>query len=146
MQGMAQAVRFGARLDWIPSWGTTGQLPIGQTLLADGLKAVFTAYTAYCLSVDFDPVLAGAGNCDSHIRTLSIHWNFGNEYYLGWIAIVLLVGLVFAEPAAYEGLRNAEGLDAFTLGVDTTDADVDGARVLRLATLKFEHNFEVITK
>ena len=151
VQGMAQAVLLGgARLDWVPglSFGSKSNhlsAPVStavmlQTLLADALKGAFTAYTAYGTSVHFDPVLTGASQCYSNNRTLALHWYFGNEYKLGWIAIVLSIGFgglalyavwYLRTRARIKGLNALKVVDAFKLGVNTEDVEVEGGdRVL----------------
>ena len=140
VQGMAQAVRLsGMRLDWVKSFGFgTGGSPVPapvmlQTLLADALKGALTAYTSYATSVHDRPALTGASQCYSNNRTLSLHWHFGNEYKLGWIAIVLSVmfGLLAMCTACYlytqERIRGVDALnvvDAFKLGGDAVDVEV----------------------
>ena len=151
VQGMAQAVRLGgARLDWVQSVGFgTGGYPVPapvmlQTLLADALKGALTAYTTYAISAQLDPALTGAQRCHSNNRTLSLHWHFGNEYNLGWIAIGLSIvfgGLAIGLSIMFRGLalcavwnlRTLERIkgpdvlkvvDAFKLGVYTKDVKV----------------------
>jgi hypothetical protein len=151
VQGMAQAVRLGgARLDWVYArldWVQNGTLryPVPapvmlQTLLADALKGALSAYTDYAISSGhLDPALTGASRCHSNNRTLSLHWHFGNEYNLGWIAIGLSIGFGALAMYAVWHLRTLERIkeldalkvvDAFKLGV-TMDVEVeDGDRVL----------------
>lgn len=140
VQGMAQAVRLGAHIDWVPSFGFgTGGYPVPapvmlQTLLADALKGALTAYTGYAISAHFKPALIGAHQCYSNNRTLSLHWHFGNEYNLGWIAIVL--SIVFGGLAMYavwylrtreriKGLNALKVVDAFKLGVYAAESQAD---------------------
>ena len=140
VQGMAQAVRLGgARLDWVESFGFgTGGYPVPapvmlQTLLADALKGALSAYTGYGISVHFNPALTGARQCHSNNRTLQLHWFFGNEYNLGWIAIGL--SIVFGGLAMFavwhlrtreriKGLDALKVVDAFRLGVGMANVEV----------------------
>ena len=141
VQGMAQAVRLGgARLDWVRSnvqWFHSGNggYPVSaavmlQTLLADALKGALSAYTTYAASVHLNPALIGARQCHSHNRTLSLHWYFGNEHKVGWIAIVLSIGIgvlaMYPPVRAVCNLRTRKRIkgpnalkvvDAFKLGV-----------------------------
>lgn len=135
VQGMAQAVRLsGTRLDWVQSFGFgTGGYPVSapvmlQTLLADALKGVLTAYTSYAIAVHYYSAFTGASQCYSNNRMLSLQWHFGNEYNLGWIAIWL--SIVFGGLAMYtvwhlhmqrriKGLDVLKVVDAFKLGVVT---------------------------
>jgi hypothetical protein len=143
VQGMAQAVRLGGtRLDWVqrPGSGTgTGGYPVPapvmlQTLLADALKGALTMYTNYAISVHLKPALTGARQCHSNNRTMALHWHFGNEHNVGWIAIGL--SIVFGGLALYvvwhlrtqkERIKEFDALkvvDAFKLGVKTADVEV----------------------
>jgi hypothetical protein len=147
MQGMAQAVRLGgARLDWVQSFGFgTGGYPVPapvmlQTLLADALKGVLTAYTSYAISVHFDPVRTGAHQCHSNNRTLSPHWHFGNEHNLGWIAIMLSLAFGFLAMYAVLHLRTQKkikGLDALKV-VDAFKLGVDAAAEVKVLKVKDE--------
>jgi len=137
VQGMAQAVRLsGTRLDWVQSFGFgTRGYPVPahemlQTLLADALKGALTAYTSYAASVHYHPARTGASQCYSNNRTLALHWHFGNEYKLGYIAIGL--SIVFGGFAMcivcrlhrkkrIKGLDALKVVDAFKLGVDADD-------------------------
>ena len=146
VQGMAQAVSLsGTRLDWVPSFSFgTGGSPVPaavmlQTLLADALKGTLSAYTAYAISVNINSTLTGASTCYSNNRTLSLHWHFGNEYNLGWIAIGLSIGFgglaLFVvwhlrTPPRIKGLNALEVVDAYKLGVNTVDVEVKDDSVL----------------
>ncbi|KAJ7476704.1 hypothetical protein FB451DRAFT_1557478 [Mycena latifolia] len=90
--GIAQAVRFGATLD-ATSDGYPRAADILQTLIADGLKAALTAqYTEDCWQhgPDVQACLAvGISICNSHSRTVQQHWRFGDDHFLGILAIAL---------------------------------------------------------
>ncbi|KAJ7166346.1 hypothetical protein C8R43DRAFT_1232395 [Mycena crocata] len=114
IQGMTEATRLGARLDWdFPlgkpaappgNYANSGNTSIPymlQTLIADGVKAALTAYTLRWVELDEDPdqdpvTVLGAsvtgGSCSANNRTLSQHWRFGNGI-LGIIAIGQSVGI-----------------------------------------------------
>ena len=153
VQGMAQSVRLSStRLDWVPSFGFgTGGYPVPaavmlQTLLADALKGTLSAYTAYATVNALKPdhtlinsTLTGARTCYSNNRTLSLHWRFGNEYNLGWIAIGLSIGFgglaLFAvwhlrTRERIKGLNALKVVDAYKLGVNTADVEVEDGTVL----------------
>jgi len=98
LKGMAQSVRGGGNLNVndIPQWQTWWGITIAptstvlQTLLADGGKAALTMFNEY---FSFNQGLAGFSVCDNNNRNVNAHWTFGNQHNLGWIAIVLTVGV-----------------------------------------------------
>ncbi|KAK6972157.1 hypothetical protein R3P38DRAFT_2812510 [Favolaschia claudopus] len=134
VQGMAAAVEEGAHLVYDPALGGGVDVHIlVETLLADALKGVFTAYMMYSQTVGLDPARTGAGICFSGNRT--------DEYYLGWIAIVfsIVIGLIALGAAVclrfkprVKGIDLLQVADAFTLGVHTTDTDIDHWQRFRL--------------
>ena len=149
VQGMAQAVLLsGTRLDWVPSFSfETGGYPqvtaaaMLQTLLADALKGTLTAYNTYAVinRTLLNSTRTGTSTCFSNNRTLSLHWHFGNEYKLGWIAIGLSIGFGGLALCAVwhlrsrkriKGLNALKVVDAYKLGVNTTDVEVEDDKVL----------------
>ena len=154
VQGMAQAVHLGdARLDYVPPYfGGNSNFPAWpmrvdtptmlEVLLADALKGVLTSYTFYALVMGFDPAHINASQCHNNARYLMLLWHFGNEHNLGWIGIALSMG--FGGLALYavwhlrtrvrfKGLNALKVVDAFKLGVDKDDVEVeDEDRVLYL--------------
>lgn len=149
MSGIAQAIQLGARLDWSPDtdpltfWNIPSPVPTTaqmlQTLIADGIKAVLTGYTSYWVRVQPH----GAQNeCTSNNRTVAQHWRFANDHNLGWLAVILTVGFGCFALGVVWYLRNRPRMkgfdpllvvDAFKLGLDTTDAKIEGAeQVLRV--------------
>ena len=145
VQGMAQAVSLGGtRLDWVPSFSfenghSVTAAAMLQTLLADALKGSLTAYNTYSVAVKINPTLlnstrTGTSTCFSDNRTLSLHWHFGNEYRLGWIAIGLSIGFGGLALCAVAHLRSRERIkglnalkvvDAYKLGVNTANVEVN---------------------
>lgn len=145
IQGMAQAVRLGARLhpQSAPYLLPTGfYLPstdqILQTLIADGVKAALTEYTEYCGPIDRSVVpecsAVGVTMCNSQNRTVQQHWRFGDEHFLGIPAIVLSLG--FGSFALYvvwklrnrprvKGVDLFKVVDGFKMGLDTTNHQAD---------------------
>jgi hypothetical protein len=95
-------------------------------------------YTNYAISVHLKPALTGAHQCHSNNRTMALHWHFGNEHNVGWVAIGL--SIVFGGLALYvvwhlrtqkpeEKIKEFDALkvvDAFKLGVKTADVEVKG--------------------
>jgi hypothetical protein len=92
VQGIADIVASGATLPYQGSWcrpwaivnipTMTNAL---QVILADGAKAYCTGFIVWY-----------KGACNSKNCTVQVHWKFGNEYHLGWVAIIAtsLTGLL----------------------------------------------------
>ncbi|KAJ6520723.1 hypothetical protein B0H19DRAFT_1066542 [Mycena capillaripes] len=140
VQGMAEAIRLGALLDGdFTTWAdenlayrvNTNPSPsaIVQTLIADGLKGTLTAYTAWADSVGQNETLTGVDVCNSHNRTTNKHWRFGNDHYLGCVAIALEFGFgMFAlwvvwtswKRTRMKGFDPLQVVDAFKMGSETS--------------------------
>ncbi|KAE9388608.1 hypothetical protein BT96DRAFT_429675 [Gymnopus androsaceus JB14] len=128
VQGMAQAINLGARLD--TNYGNTQPAAISDTaqmlqvLIADGIKGAVTAYTDIVCSTGCS--FPSGQVCDSNNRTIQQHWRFGNEHNLGWLAIILTIG--FGLAAVYmvwylrkrpyiRGIDPLKIVDAFDMGM-----------------------------
>ncbi|KAJ7466419.1 hypothetical protein FB451DRAFT_1369659 [Mycena latifolia] len=129
VQGLAQAVRLGARLDATSS-GYPTAADILQTLIADGLKAALTQYSVDCSSDETRCSAAGISVCNSHNRTVQLHWRFGDDHYLGILAIAL--NFVFGSYALWvvwrvrkrrrvKGIDPFKIVDGFKMGLDTSE-------------------------
>ncbi|KAJ7130997.1 hypothetical protein C8R44DRAFT_978101 [Mycena epipterygia] len=149
VQGMAQAIQFGAHLDWdftlwdpaAPNGANAGAKDTEQmlqALIADGVKAALTGYVRYCgTRLSTKPELMGVAACTSKNRTLSLHWRFGNEHYLGILAIIHTLGLcliaLFVACVVFKQLRVRDfdpfrGVDAATLVMDKHLREIDPSR------------------
>jgi hypothetical protein len=151
LQGMAQAVHFGSNIDindfpqtWTIRFIPTVASMVVQTLLADGGKAALTRFNDYFSSHHKD--LAGFSVCNNNNRTVKPHWRFGNQYNLGWIAIILTAGMGFLaivsvmwftrRPRIW-GIKPLEVAHAFLLGrVVTEDGIREGRQVLSIREVR----------
>jgi hypothetical protein len=146
LTGIGQAVRLGASLspppDGYPFPPASGRYPGGvvvlnaarvlETLLADGVKAALSYYGEYCLTDPPHCEAVGIQLCNSQNRTVQEHWRFGDNYYLGILAIML--NLVFGLYALWVLWRvwkrpRVDGIDPFKI--------VDGCKI-GLATANLE--------
>ncbi|KAJ6494563.1 hypothetical protein C8R45DRAFT_927743 [Mycena sanguinolenta] len=138
VQGMVQAISLGALLSGdFTEWADnnvnyrTNTNPttstIVQTLIADGLKGSLTAYTAWADGVGLNQTLTGVGVCNSHNRTTNKHWHFGDDHYLGCVAIALELGFGFFalwvvctswNKTRLKGFDPLKVVDAFKMGED----------------------------
>jgi len=149
LQGMAQAVHLGGKLDvsngrlFRPQTYALRVTPTSavlQVLLADGGKAAFNGYFSSRIRQHED--LAGVSVCNSNNRSVSPHWKFGNQYNLGWVAIIWTIGMgVLAIVAAIwftrrPGIRGIKPLEvayAFELArVVMVDGIKEGSQVLSI--------------
>ncbi|KAF7374097.1 hypothetical protein MSAN_00290800 [Mycena sanguinolenta] len=141
VRGMVQAINLGALLsgdfvEWEDNSGnyrrntspTTST--VVQTLIADGLKGTLTAYTAWADSVGLNETLTGVGVCNSNNRTTNKHWRFGDDHYLGCVAIALELGFGFFalwvvwtswNKTRLKGFDPLHVVDAFKLGRDVSE-------------------------
>ncbi|KAJ6494565.1 hypothetical protein C8R45DRAFT_927745 [Mycena sanguinolenta] len=138
VQGMAEAIRLGALIsgDFTEWAGNSSKYrmntnpttsTIVQTLIADGLKGSLTAYTAWADGVGLNQTLTGVGVCNSHNRTTNKHWHFGDDHYLGCVAIALELGFGFFalwvvctswNKTRLKGFDPLKVVDAFKMGKD----------------------------
>ncbi|KAJ2925243.1 hypothetical protein H1R20_g11841, partial [Candolleomyces eurysporus] len=103
LEGMARAARNGASLEAVLKTPTPPPSQVLETILADGSKAAITFINAHFWG-QYNPRKANKNQpssapprCDSNNRTVAEHWRFGNSHNLGYIAIVLTIGIgIFA--------------------------------------------------
>ena len=156
LEGMAKAIHFGARLDINNDWVLRPQTyalrvspasAVLQALLADGGKAAFTMFNDYFSSrIRQQKDLTGVAVCNNNNRNSYPHWKFGNQYNLGWIAIIWTTGMgVLAIVAAMwfaqrPGIRDIKPLEvtyAFGLArVVIVDGMKKGNQVLRIRNVR----------
>jgi hypothetical protein len=134
LRGMAQAVHLGSKLDvnsdrlsrpQTYALQFTPMSAVLQIVLADGGKAAFTRFNDYFSSrIRQQEDIAGISVCNSNNRSVSPHWKFGNQYNLGWIAIIWTTGMgVLAIVAAIwftrrPGIRGIKPLEvAYAFGL-----------------------------
>ncbi|KIM35519.1 hypothetical protein M413DRAFT_32460 [Hebeloma cylindrosporum] len=147
LQGMAQAVHLGGKLDI-----TNDRLPrpqtyalrvtptsaVLQTILADGGKAAFTRFNTY-FNTRFmqHQDTPGVSVCDNNNHGVNPHWRFGNQYQLGWIAIIWtngvgILGIVaavwFTRRPGIWGIKPLEVVHAFALARMVTVIGIKGGR------------------
>ena len=138
IKGMAQAALTGARLDHdrvdgelyndgppaTPHMPSTAEM-LG-VLLADGVRSTLTGFT---LMTNDSTV----SMCSAQVRTINIHWRFGNEHQLGWIAIIFtpgagIIGIVvlhrLSRAKRVTGIDGLSQATVFMLGVDSDTSEV----------------------
>jgi hypothetical protein len=105
VQGIADVVASGVNLPyqypWYEPWEVVpvpSMTKVLQIILADGAKAYLTGFVSW---------YAGDSTCHSNNRTVQVHWKCGNEYNLGWIAIIAtsLTGLLGCRMALWLGRK-----------------------------------------
>ena len=71
--------------------------------------------------------------CSAQVRTINIHWRFGNEHQLGWIAIIFtpgagIIGIVvlhrLSRAKRVTGIDGLSQATVFMLGVDSDTSEV----------------------
>jgi hypothetical protein len=97
VKGMAQAALLGARLDRDRTsatfWQNVGAHPVPSTaemlavMLSDGARTTFAGFAAIA-----GETVPAVSMCFANVRTIHVHWRFGNAHQLGWIAIVVTLG------------------------------------------------------
>lgn len=112
LRGMAMATHLGATLDpeanknmrteilRIDEGMVSLRVPsvkILEYVLADGVKAAVTAYNSHFWHLARDENRAEGtplpALCNSKNKTVTEHWKFGNNKYLGWIAVIWTIGI-----------------------------------------------------
>ena len=157
LQGMAQAVHLGGKFDVNSDRPERPQIPYAlrvtptsavlQVLLADGGKAAFTRFNDYFNSrFTQHQDSAGVSVCNNNNRNVNPHWRFGNQYHLGWVAIIWTTGMgvlaivaaiLFTRRQAVRGINPLEVSDAFVLArVVMVDGIKEGSRVLRIRNVR----------
>lgn len=156
LQGMAQAIHLGGTFDVnsdLPLQPLTHALQVNpwsavlQVLLADGGKAAFTRFNDYFGSqIRQHKDLAGVSVCNSRNRSLNPHWKFGNQYNLGWIAIIWTTGMGvlaivsaiwFTRRPGIRGIKPLEVAYAFGLArVVMVDGIKEGRQVLSIRNVR----------
>ena len=156
LQGMAQAVHLGGKLDvnndrlsrpQTYALQVTPTSAVLQILLADGGKAAFTRFNDYFSSrIRQQEDLAGVSVCNSNNRSVSPHWKFGNQYNLGWIAIIWTTGMGalaifasmwFTRRPGIKGIKPLEVAYAFGLArVVMVDGIKEGSQVLSIRDVR----------
>ena len=92
VHGMAEATSLGASLahNWGDNDDKGNKANISSTLqilLADAVKV---SQVLVITDPNFEHY---ATKCYSNNRTVQIHWRFGNQYQLGWVAVTLQCGI-----------------------------------------------------
>jgi hypothetical protein len=135
IKGMTQASLSGARLDLdsfrlggfpadVESAPATAEML--SILLADGARSTLASINTIAGILPFP-------RCPAQLQTINIHWRFGNQRQLGWIAIIItfgagVVGFLMLKRLCYmkriTGLGGLNLATIFLLGVDSDVSEV----------------------